>query len=284
MKKLLKQFTLIVGIMVAIVIGANAQNFTGIATYQSSRKMGDFNIKGEGMTPEMQDQLKQRMQKQFQKEYTLKFNLTESLWSEVESLDGGPATVSSGGMMIKMSTGGGATYKNTAENQYLQETEVFSKPFLIDDALISRDWEITSETKKIGNYTAQKAIYTDIRERKMISFSNEGGDDSKDMEMVTDTLKVEAWYTPQIPVSQGPEEYWGLPGLILEVSNGTTSYLCTKVVLNPEDGVDIKPLKKGKAVTREELQAIREEKTQEMMQKYSNGGDGNITIKIGGNE
>lgn len=284
MKNALKQFTLIIGIMVAIVIGANAQQFTGIATYQSSRSMKQFSIKGEGMTPEMQEQLKERMRKQFQKEYTLKFNLTESLWSEVESLDGGPATVSSGGMMIKMSTGGGATYKNTAENQYLQETEVFSKPFLINDELISRDWEMTGETKQIGNYTAQKAVYTNIRERKMMSFTNDGGDDKNEMEMVTDTLVVEAWYTPQIPVSQGPEEYWGLPGLILEVSNGTTSYLCTKVVLNPEDGVNIKPLKKGKAVTREELKAIREEKTQEMMQKYSNGGDGNVTIKIGGDQ
>jgi hypothetical protein len=27
---------------------------------------------------------------------------------------------------------------------------------------------------------------------------------------------------PEIPVSQGPEGYWGLPGLILEVNDGKT--------------------------------------------------------------
>jgi GLPGLI family protein len=26
-----------------------------------------------------------------------------------------------------------------------------------------------------------------------------------------------AWYTPQIPVSNGPRNYHGLPGLIMEV-------------------------------------------------------------------
>ena len=28
--------------------------------------------------------------------------------------------------------------------------------------------------------------------------------------------QIEAWYTLQIPLKQGPAEYWGLPGLILE--------------------------------------------------------------------
>ena len=46
---------------------------------------------------------------------------------------------------------------------------------------------------------------------------------------------VEAWYTPQIPVGHGPAEYWGLPGLILEVSAGNTTMLCSKIVMNPAE-------------------------------------------------
>lgn len=55
-----------------------------------------------------------------------------------------------------------------------------------------------------------------------------------------------AWYTPEIPVNQGPENYWGLPGLILEINDGTTTILCSKIVLNAKEKVEIKPSKKEK--------------------------------------
>ena len=35
---------------------------------------------------------------------------------------------------------------------------------------------------------------------------------------VPKTIEVTAWYTPEIPINQGPADYWGLPGLILEVN------------------------------------------------------------------
>lgn len=288
MKNLKRQITLIIGLMVAMVISINAQNFQGIATYQSSRKMDGFGFKGDGMTPAIEQQFREQMNKQAQKEYELKFNLTESIWSEVESLDGGPATASAGGIMITVSIGGGVTYKNTSKNLFLQETEVFSKPFLVKDELESREWELTDEVKTIGDYQAYKAIFTDIRERTIVSLSSSPDGDKTEDEMkptvVSDTIKIEAWYTPQIPVSQGPGNYWGLPGLILELSDGTTTYACTKVVLNPEDGVKIKQPNKGKKVTREELKAEIDAKTAEMAEKFSPGkAGGTSTIKIGGN-
>ncbi len=274
--------------MVAGAISISAQTFQGIATYQSSRKMNGFKIKMEGATPAMEEQIKEKMKKQFQKEYELKFNLTESLWKEVESLDGGPSAASNGMMVMTVSSGGnGVTYKNTAENLYLQETEVFSKPFLVKDELEPREWEITNETKQIGNYMAQKAIYTTVRESRSLSFTSsseeEKSDDNDKPVVKMDTIRVEAWYSPQIPVSQGPENYWGLPGLIMEVNNGTTTFICTKVVLNPEDGVKIKRPSKGKKVTRAELKAETEAKIAEMSGKFSTG-KGEMQIKIGGNQ
>ena len=263
-----------------MVFGVSAQNFQGMATYQSARSMKNFQFKAEGLSPDMQKQIQEKLKKQMQKEYELKFNLTESTWKEVESLDGGPASaVSGGGMVMTISSGGSSLlYKNTAEMKYLEETEVFSKPFLVDDTLETREWQLTGDTKQIGNYQAQKAIFSRTRERQMMTFGD--GEDGE-MKTVTDTLEIEAWFTPQIPVSQGPDDYWGLPGLILEVTDGTTTYLCTKVVLNPEDGVEIKVPSKGKRVNREELKAITEEKSAEMMKKFSKGGKG-TTFKIGG--
>ena len=282
MRKLKRRITLIAGLMVVALLTLNAQNFQGVATYQSARKVNGLKMKMEGMTPQMEAQIAEQLKKQFQKEYELKFNLTESVWKEAESLEGGPATASAGGMRFVVATGGGdITYKNTAENLYMQEREIFSKPFLVKDELLPREWEMTKESKKIGNYTAYKAIYTDVRERRVISFSSTDEEDGEgESKVQTDTIKVEAWYTPDIPVSQGPEEYWGLPGLIMEVNDGTTTYICTKVVLNPEDGVKIKRPSKGKKVTREELKVEMDAKSQEMMKKYSNGKG--ATFKIGG--
>lgn len=281
MKKLKKTIMLLLGIITAGTLTLNAQNFQGIATYQSARKMGGLSIKGDGMSPEMEKQIQESLKKQMQKEYELKFNLTESTWAEVESLEGAPA-MAAGGVVMRISSNSGTKYKNTADNLFLNETEVFSKPFLVESELKNREWQLTNETKKIGNYTAQKAIFSEIVERTVISFDN----DDKESTVTSDTINIEAWFTPEIPVSQGPDDFWGLPGLIMEITDGKITYLCTKVILNPEEGVKIKKPSKGKKVTPEELKVIRDEKTKEMMEKYSQGtnGDGkSFTIKIGGN-
>ena len=53
------------------------------------------------------------------------------------------------------------------------------------------------------------------------------------MTVTKETQTVTAWYTPQIPVSNGPEEFQGLPGLILELSYDSQTILCSKISLKP---------------------------------------------------
>ena len=74
------------------------------------------------------------------------------------------------------------------------------------------------------------------------------------VEPKVEMTEVEAWYTPQIPVGNGPLEYWGLPGLILEVSAGNTTMLCTKLILNPEEQIEIEAPDKGEEVTKDKYQ------------------------------
>ncbi|MBT8271309.1 MAG: GLPGLI family protein, partial [Bacteroidia bacterium] len=75
-------------------------------------------------------------------------------------------------------------------------------------------------------------------------------------------------YTPQIPLNQGPGEYWGLPGLILEVSSGRTTILCSKIILNPEEKKEIKVPSKGKVITRAEYNETVKQKMKEMREMY----------------
>jgi GLPGLI family protein len=64
----------------------------------------------------------------------------------------------------------------------------------------SLDWQLYPDTLKIKNYICNKA-----------------------------TVKLEgrnyvAWYTPEIPISDGPYKFWGLPGLILKVTDTENHY------------------------------------------------------------
>ena len=268
-----------------------AQKFSGIATYHSASNIASnisFNSAVAGSSTqsvEITDDMKKQLNKQMQKEYTLKFNATESTWKEVESLESGAPKVSSGGFTMQISsTGmGGLLYKNIAEGNYAREADVFGKPFLVKDNLNSFEWELTGETKKIGDYNVQKAVYTRTQERRSFSFSSSNGEetDSKE-ETIIDTVQVTAWFTPEIPVSNGPQSYWGLPGLILEVNNGVQTLICSKVVLNPAEGVEIDKPTKGKVVSNEEYQQIQQDKIKEMSQKFSNGS-GTTFIRKSGN-
>ena len=89
--------------------------------------------------------------------------------------------------------------------------------------------------------------------------------------------EVVAWYTMQIPVNNGPGDFWGLPGLILEINSGRTTILCSKIVMNPEEKIEIKKPSKGQEVTRAEYTETVTKKMAEMREMYggrNRGGRG----------
>ncbi len=95
-------------------------------------------------------------------------------------------------------------------------------------------------------------------------------------------ITITAWYTPEVPINQGPEGYWGLPGLILEVNDGKTVVMCSKLVMNTKDKVEIKAPKNGKQVKQKEYDEIVAKKMEEMKDQFqSQGGRGGITYENG---
>ena len=185
---------------------------------------------------------------------------------------------------------GGPQYKNVKESMLLQEQEFFGKQFLVKDSLPKLEWKLENETKLIGQYTCFKATTVKpVDEMDFMSMRRRGrdSDEEKADEAKKDSLKsddpfdevevpkfvvVTAWYTPQIPVSTGPGEYHGLPGLILEVTADRTVMLCTKIVMNPQDKEDIEKPTKGDLVTRQEYNDIMKEKIEEMREMYGGRG------------
>ena len=200
-----------------------------------------------------------RLKGRLEKSYILTFNKEESLYYEEEKLDAISGATDSWGKNFTE----GKKYKNVKSTNLTQNQEFYGKKFLIKDKLQNINWKIGSETKQIGNYTCLKATAL-IPEEDLTWYSfswskirnNSASNLTKDKNQEIKMIKVEAWYTPQIPINNGPSSYWGLPGLILEVNTGNTTLLCYKIVMNPEDKVKIKAPEKGKIVTKKEYQEI----------------------------
>jgi len=68
-----------------IVVKANAQDFQGIATYKSKRKL-EIKLDSTQVNSEMHQQMMEMLKKQFEKTYNLSFNKEESIYKEEESL------------------------------------------------------------------------------------------------------------------------------------------------------------------------------------------------------
>jgi GLPGLI family protein len=258
---------------------AFAQGFTGRAYYKSTSQ---FSIKMDStkMAPEQMAQIQASLKKQMEQNYILSFTQTESTWKKEESLGGGPATASAGGavFMVASSGEGSALYKNIADQTYLQEQEMMGKEYLVKDKSEPFEWELSEETKKIGNYTVQKASFTKIVDSRQFSTG------MTEMENVKDTIQVTVWFSPEIPVSHGPEYYFGLPGLILEVQNQGRTLICEKIELNPSaDPVIIERPSKGKEMTQAEFRVVQEEGMKQMMNRYQGkpGSGATMQIRIG---
>ncbi|MBE9490400.1 MAG: GLPGLI family protein [Bacteroidetes bacterium] len=289
-----KSIKLIVSVL-TIFISATTfaqQDFQGKAIYQSKTTLDMSNFGGREMSEDMKKQIAERMKSAFEKTYVLTFNKTESIYKEEEKLE---APGQGGGFRMMMgSFTGGKQYKNVKEHQLLQEQEFFGKLFLIKDSLPKLEWKMESETKQIGKYLCFKATavkkpdemdFNSMRRRNRDNDTDKTQDstatkDIMDEVEVPKEIVVTAWYTPQIPINQGPGEYWGLPGLILEVNADRTTVLCSKIIMNPSEKDEIKAPTKGKEVTKQEYNEIMKKKMEEMSEMYGGRGRGRGGIRI----
>ena len=95
-------------------------------------------------------------------------------------------------------------FKHFIEKQYAtQEIKVFKHIHTTNYTYLAKNllnWQLYADTLNIKNYVCNKA-----------------------------TVKLEgreytAWYTSEIPISDGPYKFWGLPGLILKIADTQNHY------------------------------------------------------------
>jgi len=242
------------------------KEFQGRAIYFSKTKM-DLGSWGARKSEAEKKQIKERLKNRLEKTYILDFDKESSLFKEKQVLDAYSGATDSWGKNFAR----GDQYKNVKDNQLVQAQEFYGKRFLVVDELEQIDWQMQQETKMIGNYQCFKAVATiPTQNLKWYDFSwselrrqQKAKEDGVEAEVEMTT--VEAWYTLQIPVRHGPAEFWGLPGLILEVSAGGTVMLCSEIQINPEDKIEIVAPDKGTEITKKEYKETIVSKMQEML-------------------
>lgn len=159
-------------------------------------------------------------------------------------------------IQIKMRVPENTFYTDIEDGSSINSREFFGRLFLISGDTEKHPWKLTGKQKKVLEYVCQQAVFED------------------------EERKVEAWFAPQIPVSAGPNEYNGLPGMVLEVSidDGDRTIIAAKVIEKTVDEKDIEKPKKGKSISREDFNEMEEKKMKEMEEEMGGRG-GRIIIR-----
>ncbi len=270
--KILKNVTVLIILLLSATL--SAQSFNGKAHYvvKNTIKMNFGNRK---IPEDRKAMIQDRINSMSTNNYILTFNKNTSLYVEEEKLEQ-TTTMSSNprsGMMKMMFSQGsnGKLYKNSSDSTYKNQSDLYGKLFLIEDALQTIDWQVSDEVKMIGKHTCFKA--TAMLKNRGIPTNFQPGrqpsDAEKDNEKMDEMVIVTAWFTLDIPVSQGPGMYYGLPGLILEVNSGKTTILCSKIELTKESQTINVP-KKGKKISQEKHDELMAKKTKEIRENFQN--------------
>ncbi len=226
------------------------------------------------------------------------FKLAKPEGDQLPSTDmgGGGRMMRFGGM-----TQDAETFRDYDKELVTESRELGPKRYLIDDTLRPLKWKLEDETMTINGFECRKATTTvqgfgmgggNMRmggggqqgsaQNAQGGNANGGGQGRRDStitRMMNEKQQVVAWYTEQIPTSAGPENYFGLPGLVLyvDIDNGTIVYSPIKLEPAGKDVV-VKAPTKGNKITREEYRKLMQQQFQGMGGRP--GGAGGQTIII----
>lgn len=170
--------------------------------------------------------------------YELLFADNQSLFKAIEEEPDITEQTGGGNVVIRMN--GGAEneyYRNFSTKKMVDKRELMENSYLVEDSLCTLTWKLEEgETKSILGHTCKKATAKTERGTEVI-----------------------AWYAEDIPVASGPEQFNGLPGLILGLDANKAEIVFTAVSLDKVDKKKIKAPAQGKKVSHTEFAKIQKE-------------------------
>ncbi|GAB3923271.1 GLPGLI family protein [Larkinella terrae] len=182
---------LLILLFATIGVQAVAQKMEGMVTYDRTQDYVKIMSRMTFLSLDQKERMKATNKNYSSKptQMVLYFNEDQSLYTNADE--------------YWRSENGQWSYRNSdyiIRRDFKQETksdviEMLGRTYLIDDSLKVPKWKILNQLKDIAGHICMKAETEDpIKQQKVV-----------------------AWFAQDIPVPAGPEQYSGLPGLILEL-------------------------------------------------------------------
>ncbi len=208
---------------------SSAQQQEGKIVFQEKVKM-DFESRMDDemmQQPGMAEMMKKLQEQASRSKKVLVFKGPETLYRNFDAEQDAEASWTSGDgnmeMQVMVMRPSSTVYRNSESKKLVEKHDFMGKEFLIEENEEPLKWKITGESEVIAGYQCQKATTK------------------------RDTNDIIVWFTPQIPVSAGPQRLGGLPGMILkaDIDNGRLTIEAQKAEFK-EVGDDISIPTKGK--------------------------------------
>ena len=128
-------------------------------------------------------------------------------------------------------------YRNFAQEKKTDIIETLGKTYVIEDSLPPIKWRIMNQIKDVAGYICMKATTEDTIKNQTIT----------------------VWFAQDLALPSGPENFYGLPGIVMEVdiNDGAVLLTATQVEFKKVEKELVLPKKiKGKRIKNKEFMAL----------------------------
>ncbi len=153
------------------------------------------------------------------------------------------------------------TFRDYDKEQMVEGRELGPKKYIIEDSLKAPKWKLEDDTLTILGHLCHKAVTTQPNRMRRPGPPGASTDSTK---AAPPEQPVVVWYTEDIESQAGPENLFGLPGLILAANINNGSMVYKAISIEPADKTPIKAPSDGKKITREEYRKMIEEQMRNM--------------------
>ncbi len=230
-------------VLVLITTGLRAQNVVGEVEY----RYRIFNDKIYSSLPYISEQEKARILLTWNNPEGYSTRMKLQFWPEKSIYTyGEPYEVRSYSWQVQ-----DYFIENNLEDQtYLKYMDQMGKTYVVRDSLNPPKWRVMNEIRDILGHMCMKAVSEDPIKGQ----------------------KITAWFASDIPVPIGPEEQFGLPGLILayDINDGMLIVEAEKITFGePEEIITLPKKMKGRELSGTEYQDIVREFIQTSIERKS---------------